>query len=89
MISLKKVKREQERATKRAASRGPGGRTTTHQVSVSHVSLPVGLSVRSVAWHAGRRGAGAVRLTQEVACRAKQAHVRPHADAMFILRRQE
>lgn len=49
------------------------------------MSLPVGLSVRSVAWHGGRRGGGAVRLTQGVACPTKQAHVHPHTDTIFVL----
>lgn len=59
--------------------------TATHQVSISHLSLPVGLSVRSVAWHGGRRGGGAVRLTQGVAWPTKQAHVHPHTDTIFVL----
>ena len=52
----------------------------TDQVSISHVSLPVGLSGRSVAWHGGQRGTGPVRLTQEVMHRANgqtQAHMHP------------
>lgn len=84
------TKRGKESEKERLKEQHPGALegTTTHQVSISHVSLPVGLSVRSVVRHGGRRGAGAVRLTQEVACRTKQAHVHPHTDAILILRKQ-
>lgn len=54
--------REQERRERgRLKEQHPGtpGRVATNQVSISHVSLPVGLSRRRVARRGGRRGTAA------------------------------
>lgn len=84
----RKKKKRSQRARKERKEQHPEvlEGATTNQVSISHVSLPVGLSGRTVAWHGGQRGTGPVRLTQEVMHRANRqmrTHTHTHATLLF------